>query len=124
MLHAMAEISDKSDEIRKIVKTIEDFSFQTNILSLNAAVEAARAGDRGKGFSVVANEVRSLASQSSAASRNTAALIQSSLQAVENGRKIANETSEAVSYTHLDVYKRQSSGSSLSVPFGRVPSRE
>ena len=96
MLHAMAEISDKSDEIRKIVKTIEDFSFQTNILSLNAAVEAARAGDRGKGFSVVANEVRSLASQSSAASRNTAALIQSSLQAVENGRKIANETSEAL----------------------------
>ncbi|WP_320961541.1 methyl-accepting chemotaxis protein [Hungatella effluvii] len=92
MVKAMAEISGKFDEIRKIVKTIEDFSFQTNILALNAAVEAARAGDRGKGFSVVANEVRSLANQSSAASKSTAALIQSSIQAVENGRKIANET--------------------------------
>lgn len=97
MVKAMAEISSKSDEIRKIVKTIEDFSFQTNILALNAAVEAARAGDRGKGFSVVANEVRSLANQSSAASKSTAALIQSSLQAVENGRKIANETDNALS---------------------------
>ena len=96
MVKAMAEISGKSDEIRKIVKTIEDFSFQTNILALNAAVEAARAGDRGKGFSVVANEVRSLANQSSAASKSTAALIQSSLQAVENGRKIANETDNAL----------------------------
>ena len=96
MVNAMAEISGKSDEIRKIVKTIEDFSFQTNILALNAAVEAARAGDRGKGFSVVANEVRSLANQSSAASKSTAALIQSSLQAVENGRKIANETDNAL----------------------------
>ena len=96
MVKAMAEISSKSDEIRKIVKTIEDFSFQTNILALNAAVEAARAGDRGKGFSVVANEVRSLANQSSAASKSTAALIQSSLQAVENGRKIANETDNAL----------------------------
>lgn len=96
MVKAMAEISGKSDEIRKIVKTIEDFSFQTNILALNAAVEAARAGDRGKGFSVVANEVRSLAKQSSAASKSTAALIQSSLQAVENGRRIANETDNAL----------------------------
>lgn len=96
MVKAMAEISGKSDEIRKIVKTIEDFSFQTNILALNAAVEAARAGDRGEGFSVVANEVRSLANQSSAASKSTAALIQSSLQAVENGRKIANETDNAL----------------------------
>ena len=96
MVKAMAEISGKSDEIRKIVKTIEDFSFQTNILALNAAVEAARAGDRGKGLSVVANEVRSLANQSSAASKSTAALIQSSLQAVENGRKIANETDNAL----------------------------
>lgn len=96
MVKAMVEISGKSDEIRKIVKTIEDFSFQTNILALNAAVEAARAGDRGKGFSVVANEVRSLANQSSAASKSTAALIQSSLQAVENGRKIANETDNAL----------------------------
>ena len=96
MVKAMAEISGKSDEIRKIVKTIEDFSFQTNILALNAAVEAARAGDRGKGFSVGANEVRSLANQSSAASKSTAALIQSSLQAVENGRRIANETDNAL----------------------------
>ena len=104
MVKAMAEISGKSDEIRKIVKTIEDFSFQTNILALNAAVEAARAGDRGKGFSVVANEVRSLANQSSAASKSTAALIQSSLQAVENGRRIANETDNALAEVVSGIY--------------------
>lgn len=96
MLGAMTEISDSSQEIKKIIKTIEDIAFQTNILALNAAVEAARAGAQGRGFSVVAGEIRKLANQASAASKNTAAFIESSLQSIENGRDTANKTAGAL----------------------------
>ncbi len=97
MLSAMQDISDTSGEIGKIIKTIEDIAFQTNILALNAAVEAARAGAAGKGFAVVADEVRNLAGKSADASKNTSTLIESSLQAVERGTKIASETAQALS---------------------------
>jgi len=96
MLSAMQDISDASSEIGKIIKTIEDIAFQTNILALNAAVEAARAGAAGKGFAVVADEVRNLAGKSADASKNTSSLIDSAIQAVERGTKIASETASAL----------------------------
>lgn len=96
MTAAMSEIHEKSQEIAKIIKTIEDIAFQTNILALNAAVEAARAGAAGKGFAVVANEVRNLASKAADASKDTSALIEGSVKAVENGTRIAAETARTL----------------------------
>ena len=96
LMSAMQDIDSKSQEISKVIKTIEDIAFQTNILALNAAVEAARAGSAGKGFAVVADEVRNLATKSQEASKSTAALIEDTVKAVNEGSRISAETEEAL----------------------------
>lgn len=96
LICAMDSIAGTSKQIQKIIKVIDDIAFQTNILALNAAVEAARAGEAGKGFSVVADEVRNLASKSADAAKDTTSLIQDTLSAIENGDTMAKNAGRAI----------------------------
>ena len=94
MVQSMGEINQASQEIRKIIDTINDIASQTNLLALNASIEAARAGEAGKGFAVVADQVSVLASQSANAAHESTVLIESSMQAVDKGIVIADETAK------------------------------
>ena len=103
MKESMDEIQRSSEEIEKIVKMIDDIAFQTNILSLNAAVEAARAGAAGKGFAVVADEVRNLAAKSAEAAKNTMQLVEMSSRSVKVGGELTNETDESLKAIHSSI---------------------
>jgi len=99
MISATEEIDSANSAIVNIIKTIDDIAFQTNILSLNAAVEAARAGQHGAGFGVVAEEVRRLAAECANAAKYTETLIHNSIDKAKLGVKIAQEA--GASFTEI-----------------------
>ena len=102
---AMDEISTSGQEITKIIKTIDEIAFQTNLLALNAAVEAARAGEAGAGFAVVADEVRNLAIRSAEAANHTSELIAGTIQNIQVGSQLVNQTEESFRLVATDVEK-------------------
>jgi methyl-accepting chemotaxis protein/methyl-accepting chemotaxis protein-1 (serine sensor receptor) len=96
MVASMKDITESSQKISKIIKVIDEIAFQTNILALNAAVEAARAGEAGMGFAVVADEVRNLAQRSAQAAKDTASLIEESIEKSTTGGRNLDLVAEGV----------------------------
>jgi methyl-accepting chemotaxis protein len=91
VVDTMRGINEASRKISDIISVIDGIAFQTNILALNAAVEAARAGEQGRGFAVVASEVRSLAGRSAEAAKEIKALINTSVERVEQGSQLVDQ---------------------------------
>ena len=103
------EVYHSSEKIKDITKIIEDIAFQTNILALNASVEAARAGDQGKGFAVVASEVRNLAQTTQASVKDITDLVDNTTQKVA----VATETAKESQKIFVDLQKKVSETSEL-----------
>jgi methyl-accepting chemotaxis protein/methyl-accepting chemotaxis protein-1 (serine sensor receptor) len=108
MVASMAQIKTSSDKVAKIIKTIDEIAFQTNILALNAAVEAARAGEAGMGFAVVADEVRSLAQRSAQAARDTATLIEESIDRAGEGHRRVEQVASSMTAVSSSALKIKS----------------
>ena len=96
MIEAVSQINQSTQGIKKVMKSVQDIARQINILSLNAAVEAARAGVHGKGFAVVADAVRQLAQQSAEVTQESGSLIANSIEKAEIGTRIASETAASL----------------------------
>ena len=92
VIDAMAEMNQSSQQIADIIGVVDEIAFQTNLLALNAAVEAARAGEHGRGFAVVATEVRHLAQRSAEAAKEIKGLIEDSVNKVEEGTLLVNQS--------------------------------
>lgn len=111
---AIEKISDMSAEIEKIIGEINSIAQQTNMLSLNASIEAARVGEAGKGFAVVATQVGDLAARSAQAAKQTGELITNSIQAVEEGRLITQKTAEEFAAVVAEIEEASSSVKEIS----------
>jgi methyl-accepting chemotaxis protein len=100
---SMGEITNEVNAISEAISVIDQIAFQTNILSLNAAVEAATAGEAGKGFAVVAQEVRNLASRSAEAANEIKELVQNATNKAKSGQKISQEMIEGYSNLNTNI---------------------
>ena len=94
LTESMNDIFEAGRETSKIIKTIDEIAFRTNLLAINAAIEAAHAGEAGAGFAVVADEVRNLAIRSAGAAKNTADIIETAVSRVRDGNDIVTRTDE------------------------------
>ena len=103
---SMNLISKSSHQVASVLKNIDEIAFHTNILALNAAVEAARAGEAGAGFSVVADEVRSLAHRAAEAARNSGAIIEQTVGDVGKGVEFVNHAHVAFKEVSATIGKR------------------
>lgn len=95
-VRAMADISTASEEIRNIIKSLNEITDETSLLSLNASIEAARAGEAGKGFAIVAENVRKLADETSKSTESIAQLIETALASIANGTDIVNDAANSL----------------------------
>lgn len=115
LLTAMTDLSTSAQQMSKIIKDIDNIAFQTNILALNASVEAARAGDLGKGFSVVAQSVRELAERSAHSAKETARMLEVTCSQTKSGTDIATALSGALSEIHEAIQQAQNLVDSISL---------